>query len=281
MRKKTKTNFKKVFLHGFFIVYIFITLIPVLYTLSISFSKNSGVVSGDFKFFPDPFTFENYKNVILDTDLFNWLKNTLILSVFTLALALGVGLPAAYAFSRKKFKGSKSLQKTLIMLNAFPTILSMFALWYLMSGPLYLVNTYTGLIIIYAGTMVIFTIINMKGYFDSIPKEIEEAAVMDGANEWQIITKILMPLAKPSIIVTGIMILIFVWNEYLFSTTFMIDAEKYTLAAGLYSLQAGEISGSWALFSAAATLITLPILIVFLVLQKNLKSGLTVGGVKQ
>lgn len=280
MKKRSKNNIKKILLHSFFILFIFITLIPVLYTLSISFSVNSNVVSDNFSFIPKPFTFENYINLLTKTDLLIWFKNTIILSVFTLLLALFVGIPAAYAFSRKSFKGSKLLQKSLIMLNAFPAILSMFAIWYLMSGPLYLVNTYIGLIIIYAGTMTIFTVINMKGYFDSIPKEIEEAARIDGANEWQIIIKVLLPLAKPAIVVTSIMILIFVWNEYLFSTTFMIGADKYTLAAGLYSLQAGEISGSWSLFSAAATLISFPILIVFLSIQKHLRSGLTVGGVK-
>ncbi|MBU1019955.1 MAG: ABC transporter permease subunit, partial [Firmicutes bacterium] len=159
--------------------------------------------------------------------------------------------------------------------------LSMFALYRLMSTEtLTLVNTRIGLVIIYAGTMSIFGIMNMKGYFDTIPKDIEDAARIDGASERQIVTKIVLPLAKPSIIVTGVMVLIFVWNEYIFSITFMTGSEKYTLAAGLYSLQAGEMSGSWPIFSAAAIITSLPILIIFLIVQRYMVSGLTVGGVK-
>jgi arabinogalactan oligomer/maltooligosaccharide transport system permease protein len=158
----------------------------------------------------------------------------------------------------------------------------MFALWRLMSvGPITLVNTRIGLVLIYAGTMGIFGIMNMKGYFDTIPAQIEEASKIDGASDLQIITKIVLPLAKPSIIVTGMMVLIYVWNEYIFSVTFMTGAEHYTLAAGLYGLQAGEISGSWPLFAAAALVTSIPVLVLFLAAQRHMVSGLTVGGVKQ
>lgn len=211
-----------------------------------------------------------------------WFKNSLILAVATLVLALSVSIPAAYAFSRSTFKGRNNLFTSLILLNAFPQLLSMFALWRLMnSDTVSLVNTKSGLILIYAGTMIIFGIMNMKGYFDSVPYSLEEAAEIDGANKFQVITKILLPLAKPSIIVTGVMVLIYVWNEYIFSITFMTGAENYTLAAGLYSLQATEMTGSWPMFSAAALLTSLPILIIFLMVQKHMVSGLTVGGVKE
>ena len=125
-----------------------------------------------------------------------------------------------------------------------------------------------------------FGLLNMKGYFDTIPLEIEEAAAIDGANNVQIVTRIVLPLAKPSILVTAVQILIYVWNEYLFATTFMTGAENYTLAAGLYSLQATEISGSWPIFAAASLVVSLPILIVFFSIQKHMTSGLTAGGVK-
>jgi arabinogalactan oligomer/maltooligosaccharide transport system permease protein len=103
---------------------------------------------------------------------------------------------------------------------------------------------------------------------------------MDGANDLQLVTKIILPLAKPSIIVTLVMILIFVWNEYIFAVTFMTGADNYTLAAGLYSLQATEMSGNWPIFAAASLMISLPILIIFFKFQKHMVSGLTVGGVK-
>ena len=124
------------------------------------------------------------------------------------------------------------------------------------------------------------SLLNMKGYFDTIPREIEEAAEIDGASGIQLVTRIVLPLARPSILVTAVMILIYVWNEYLFATTFMTGAENYTLAAGLYSLQATEMSGSWPVFAAASLVVSLPILIVFFAVQRHMTSGLTAGGVK-
>ncbi len=268
-------------LHAFFIILCFVTLIPILYALSISLNGSNNIVSSDFSFFPSQFTWDNYRAVFIDEPLILWATNTIILAILTLILSISVGVPAAYAFSRKQFKGSKKLQKTIILLNAFPSILSMFAIWYLMSGPIPLINTHLGLVIIYAGTMTIFAVINLKGYFDTIPVALEEAARIDGAKELQVIWHILLPLARPALIVTGMMIMIFVWNEYLFSTTFMTGEENYTLAAGLYGLQAGEMSGSWPIFAAASIVISIPILIIFLSIQKYMTSGLTVGGVKE
>ena len=155
----------------------------------------------------------------------------------------------------------------------------MFAIYKLLS-PLGLVNSRIGLILVYTGTMAVFGLWNMKGYFDTIPIEIEEAASIDGAGSFQLVTKIVLPLAKPSILVTAVMILIYVWNEYLFAITFMTGAENYTLAAGLYSLQATEISGSWPVFAAASLVVSAPILIIFFAVQRHMTSGLTAGGVK-
>ena len=132
----------------------------------------------------------------------------------------------------------------------------------------------------YAGSMCIFSIWNMKGFFDTIPVEIEEAARIDGAGTGRLLAKIILPLARPAIIVTAVMVLIFVWNEYLFATTFMMNESSYTLAGGLYQLQSNDYSRSWSLFSAAAILVSLPVLVLFFSIQKYMVSGLTAGGVK-
>ncbi|MFH5882230.1 sugar ABC transporter permease [Liberiplasma polymorphum] len=280
-KKQLKILGIKALLQLFFISLSLVTLIPVLYAISISFSSSNTLVSSDFSFFPKEFTFSNYTNLFTNQPLLLWFRNSLILASATLILALSVSIPSAYAFSRLRFKARGSLFKILIYLNAFPAILSMFAIWKLFStGPVQLINTRIGLVIIYAGTMAIFGILNLKGYFDTVPAEIEDAARIDGASEFQVVTKILLPLAKPSIIVTGVLILIFVWNEYIFAITFMTGSDKFTLAAGLYGLQAGEMSGSWPLFTAAALITALPILIIFLIIQRHMVSGLTVGGVK-
>ncbi len=268
-------------LHSFFISLVFVTLIPILYAISISLSSSNSLVSVDFSFIPKKATLNNYLILFKDYPMLLWFRNSVILAVLTLVLSLSVSIPAAYGFSRMKFLFKKSIFQGLILLNTFPAILSMFALWRLMSNDsINLVNTKFGLIIIYAGTMTIFGIMNMKGYFDSIPIEIEEAARIDGANDFQTIWMILLPLAKPAIIVTGLMVLIYVWNEYIFSITFMTGNDNFTLAVGLYSLQAGETSGSWPIFAAASLVTSIPVLIIFLSVQKHMISGLTVGGVK-
>ena len=155
----------------------------------------------------------------------------------------------------------------------------MTALYKLMS-PLGLINTKPGLIIVYTGTEAVFALWNMKGYFDTIPYDIEEAAMINGANPMQIVWRIVMPLAKPTIAVTAMMVLIYVWNEYIFAVNFMTGSDTYTLAAGLYSLQATEMSGNWPIFAAASIVVSIPTLIVFFALQRNMTTGLTSGGVK-
>ena len=167
----------------------------------------------------------------------------------------------------------------LILLYAFPSLLSMTALYRLLT-PMGLLNTRTGLIIVYTGTMAVFALWNMKGYFDTIPVEIEEAARIDGASNVQLVSRIVLPLAKPTIAVTAMMVLIYVWNEYIFAINFMTGSDTYTLAAGLYSLQATEMSGSWPVFAAASMVVSIPILLVFFALQRNMQTGLTSGGVK-
>lgn len=279
MRKKTKKRLILLFVNLFFILISFLVLIPILYAFSVSLNGENSLLSSNFSFLPKNLTLNNYKTLFLEEPILVWLKNSLYLAVITLGISLGTGIPAAYVFSRKEFAGRKAILRILILLYAFPSLLSMLALYKLLS-PMGLINTKLGLIIVYTGTMAVFALWNMKGYFDTIPLEIEEAAMIDGTSSLQLVTKIVLPLAKPTIVVTAMMVLIFVWNEYIFAINFMTGADTYTLAAGLYSLQATEMSGNWPIFSAASIVVSIPILIVFFSLQKNMTTGLTSGGVK-
>lgn len=266
-------------LNIFFILLCFVTLIPILYALTVSLSGQNSLLSSDFSFVPKDFTLDNYKEVIFGEDILTWFKNTVFLAVVTVSLSLLIAVPAAYCFSRRRFPGRKTILKCLVLLNSFPAILSMFAIYRLLR-PMGLVNHRVGLILVYTGTMAVFSLWNTKGYFDTIPTEIEEAAKIDGASDIQVVTKIVMPLAKPSIITTALQVLIYVWNEYIYATTFMTGESKYTLAAGLNSLQATEMTGSWPVFAAASITVSIPVLIIFFKCQKYMTSGLTAGGVK-
>ncbi len=277
--KKRKERIKLLLINCILLVVCFATLVPILYAFSVSLNEQNSLLSSDFSFIPRRLTLEDYRKVFVEEPVLMWFKNSLVLAVVTVAISLCTGIPAAYIFSRKRFPGRSGILQMLILLYAFPSLLSMTALYKLLS-PMGLINTRAGLIIVYTGTMAVFALWNMKGYFDTIPIEIEEASMIDGASPIQIVMKIVLPLAKPTIAVTAMMVLIYVWNEYIFAINFMTGENTYTLAAGLYSLQASETSGSWPVFAAASLAVSLPILIIFFAMQKNMASGLTSGGVK-
>ncbi|NLV58507.1 MAG: carbohydrate ABC transporter permease [Clostridiales bacterium] len=278
-----KRSFKRfaggMLINLFFIGCCFLALLPILYALSVSLDAKGSLLSSNFSFIPKEFTLGHYRKVFTSEPVLLWFSNTLLLTATTMIVAMSAAVPAAYVLSRKRFAGRKAVLRILLLLYSFPSILSMFAIYKLMST-LGLINTHIGLIIIYAGTMSVFAVLNMKGYFSAIPVEIEEAGRIDGCSDFNIVTKIVLPLARPTLIVTGVMIANFVWNEYIFSINFLTGSDRMTLASGLYSLQATETSGSWPVFAAASLVVSFPVLIFFFLSQKHMISGLTSGGVK-
>ena len=266
-------------LNLFFIACCFLALLPILYALSVSLDARGSLLSSSFSFIPKELTLKHYARVFSEEPVPVWFLNTMLLTAATVALAMGTAVPAAYVFSRRRFAGRAAVLRALLLLYSFPSILSMFAIYRLMSA-LGLVNTHIGLIVIYAGTMSVFALLNMKGYFDAIPVEIEEAGRIDGCGDRKIVTKIVLPLARPTLIVTGVMIVNFVWSGYIFSINFLTGSDRMTLASGLYSLQATETSGSWPVFAAASLVVSFPVLVIFFLSQRHMVSGLTSGGVK-
>ena len=278
-KKKNFRRWRLLLLNIAFLILCFITLIPVLYALSVSFSGCGAALSESISILPKNVTLENYKAILFDEPFVLWLKNSLLLSLGAILVSMITAVPAAYAVSRWRFRGRRGMLRVLLILNAFPQILTLFALFRVLKA-VGLLNSHLGLIIIYAGSMCVFAIWNMKGYFDTIPVEIEEASKVDGASNSQMILKIVLPLAKPAIIVTCMMVLITVWNEYLFANTFLLDRSTYSLAGGLYQLQSNDYSRNWPMFTAASVLASIPLLIIFFRVQKYMVSGLTAGGVK-
>ena len=277
--KKIREAAMLIMVNLFFILLCFLVLVPVLYAFSVSLNANNSLLSSEFSFLPKQLTLRNYRAVFVEEPIVRWFGNSMLMAAAAVGISLGTGIPAAYVFSRKRFPGRRVILRLLILLYAFPALLSMTALYKLLS-PLGLINSRLGLVIVYTGTMAVFALWNMKGYFDTIPLEIEEAAMIDGAGPVKLVTRIVLPLARPTIVVTGMMVLIYVWNEYIFAINFMTGEGTFTLAAGLYSLQATEMSGSWPVFAAASIVVSIPILIIFFALQKNMTTGLTSGGVK-
>lgn len=265
--------------HITLIIICLIFLLPIMYTFSVSLKSSNALLSSHFRLIPENPTLENYRIILLEKPYFMWLKNSVILTLSTVAAALILGVPAAYAYTRMKVAFKSQSLFLLLILNAFPSILAMVAI-YRLFNKLSLMNSYVGLIIVYTGTMIIFTIWNLKGYFESISIEIEQAAMVDGADNLTILLRIVLPLARPAIIVTAMMIFITSWNEYIYAINFLSDSNKFTLAAGLYSLQGTDYTRNWPVFASGALLTSIPTLLIFFGIQRYLVSGLTAGGVK-
>ncbi len=256
-----------------------LTLVPIVYTLTISISSANTLVSSSYSVIPRRPTLENFREILLRESFLTWLQNSLLLSVSTVLCTLAVAAPAAYAYSRLSFRFRAGTLYLLLVLNGFPALLSMVAIYKLYLA-LNLMNTYGGIILVYVASTTIFATVNLKGYFDSIPSEIEQAARIDGAGSLRILWQIVLPLAKPAFIVTGTMIFISSWNEYVFALNFLSGNDHHTLAVGLYMLQGTSYQTNWPLFAAGSLVVTLPVLAIFFAAQRHMISGLTLGGVK-
>lgn len=279
---KRKTILKCTMAYIVLVIAIVFAVLPILWILSTSLDAVNNLSSTSLGLLPRKFTLNNYREMLIgpDSHFFRWCFNSLIVSVTTTLFSLFLGVTAAYACSRFRFRGRKLFLNMFLLLNAFPSILSIVA-YYKMLSILNLINTLGGLVLIYSGGQLVFTIWNLKGYFDTIPYEIEEASFIDGASSFDIFTKIVLPLSKPAIAVTSLFVFMSAWNEYLFAMTFTSNKNIYTLSVALWSLQnSGNYSTNWPLFAAGSIIIAIPVVIIFLFLQKSLVSGLTLGSSK-
>lgn len=281
---KKQRYISKFLLHGsihlFMIIVCILAMLPIVYILGISLKSGSGIISTKFSLFPKTITLTNFKAILFEKPFLKWLLNSLLLTLGTVGFSFVLGIPAAYAYSRFSFGNKSTHLRTLLLLNAFPSILAMTAI-YILYNYLHLLNSHFGLVLVYTGSMLIFAIWNLKGYFDSIPVQLEEAAMIDGASRPYILIKIVLPLSLPAIIVTGMMIFISTWNEYIYAINFLQNNNNYSLAAGLYSLQGTEYTRNWPIFAAGALLTCAPVLIIYFIFQRYMISGLTAGGVKE
>jgi len=206
------------------------------------------------------------------------LLNSVLIALVTTILGVFLACTAAYAFSRFRFPGRSAGLMSFLVSQMFPGTLMMIPLYILMSR-LGLLNSLLGLTLVYSTTSIPFCVWMLKGYFDTIPKEIEEAALMDGASRTVIFLRIILPLARPAIAVTALFSFMTAWNEFILAATFMNDEKHYTLPVMLQSF-VGSYNTEWGHFAAGAILVSVPIVLLFFALQKNLVGGLTAGSVK-
>ncbi|MEW6280161.1 MAG: sugar ABC transporter permease [Candidatus Eremiobacterota bacterium] len=261
-------------------------LMPAALVLAASLRENATLVSS--RLFPAPseVTLGNYRSLLEQTDFLLWMRNTLIVSISSTAAALVVTTLAGYAFARFRFVGRKNGLLVLILLQMFPAAMSMVAVFRLLqhlggvTGGVLGLNSLLGLALVYIGAGIPFNTWMIKGYVDSLPRELEEAACIDGATPTQTFLKVVLPLLGPVLTVVAVFNFIAPYSDFIFPSVLLFNEDRYTLAVGMQGFVTGNFSTNWTLFAAASILGSLPVLVLFLSLQRFLVQGLTQGAVK-
>jgi multiple sugar transport system permease protein len=253
------------------------TLAPYLWTVLSSLRPEAEI--GLPRLLPDRWTVANYTYVIRNTAFPRFFLNSSIVTAATIAVALCLAIPAAYAFSRYRFRGRQLLKFVLLLCYVFPSILLVTPL-YSLAHRLGLIDTYLAMIAAYSTHTVPFCIWMLIGYFDAIPPDLEEAAMVDGARRFGAFLRVILPLAIPGVIATGVFIFIFSWNEYLYALFFTTGDTVRTLPVGLQTFLSGDINVKWGAVNASAVITTLPLAIVFVFAQRQIIRGLTAGALK-
>jgi arabinogalactan oligomer/maltooligosaccharide transport system permease protein len=281
--KRQGTLVEHALIHVALVLGVAFALYPVLWVLSLALSPQSAAPAPRAIPLPESVSLVNLSSVVLSTSGGTWLfgrqlLNSVVVSLATAAVGCLLALPAAYALSRFEFVGKKNGTALLLATQMFPTVASAIPL-YLLLNALHLLDTKTGLVVCYASTSVPFAIFQLRGAFDTIPKDLEEAAMIDGATRLVAFVRVVLPAARPAIAVTFLFAFMSAWNEFILAATILGREEAFTLPVVL-SRYVGEHDADWGRFAAGALVVSIPVMALFYLTQKHLVGGLTSGGVK-
>ncbi len=283
-KERTSTVIGNILVHVGLGVVAFIWVLPILWVIMTSFRAGKGSYSTTF--IPQLWTFSNYTTLLTDTDIFNfprWFGNTLFVAIISCILATFYLVAIAFVMSRLRFKARKPMLNVALILGMFPGFMSMIAVYYILKG----IGLTQGnlklvaLILLYSGGASILQFYVAKGFFDTIPKTIDEAAYIDGATKWDVFTKITIPLAKPIIVYTVLTSFMAPWIDFIMAKVIIgTDAQYYTVAIGLWNMLEKENIYQWyTRFAAGAVLVSIPIAILFVIMQRYYTDGMS-GAVK-
>ncbi len=280
MRKKPRDlSFKgKIASYGVLTLFALFAIYPVLRVFSISIRPGDRLLTKSLGIIPDDFTFSAYYRLIFEEPFLIWMTNSLIISIIVTIVGTGLAVTAGYAFSRYRFKWREGALLSIITTQMFPVTMLLLPL-FIMLIKVGLYDSYIGLIVAYSATALPFTIWQMKGYYDTIPVSLEEAAMIDGAGPVYSFYRIILPLALPAIAITALFSFMTAWSEYLVAAVLLQDQSLYTLPIGLKQFTS-NMEVAWGLYSAGAIIVSIPVVILFLFLSRWLISGLTLGSVK-
>ncbi|MFC1403629.1 MULTISPECIES: sugar ABC transporter permease [Streptacidiphilus] len=277
LRRGERGKLASVGLHSLLTVCAFVAAFPVAWILYISLGAGKDDYLHPGRIF-SRMTLSNYSFVVNHTGFGTWMLNSLIVGLGTMAVGVLISASAGYAVSRMRFPGHRPLMYTFLLTQMFPVSVLMVPLYKIMAN-LGLLDTYQGLILIYCSTAVPYCAWLLKGYFDTIPVDIDEAGRIDGLSPFGTFWRLIVPLAKPGLSVAAFYTFLTAWGEVAFASHFMLSADKYTLAVGLQTY-ISQYNSQWNYMAASAVLIAIPAGVVFYLVQKHLVAGLTAGGTK-
>jgi arabinogalactan oligomer/maltooligosaccharide transport system permease protein len=265
--------------HAILWLFVALALWPIHDVVSISLRPGDRLRTTDWEWIPRDWTLASYRELLWEQPFVRWLGNSLLVSSTVALTGAALASIGGYAFSRFRFVGRQSLMIAILTTQMFPATMLMLPL-YLLIAKLGLVNTYLGLTAFYLSTALPFCIWQMKGFYDTIPVALEEAAAIDGCTRWEAFYRVVLPLATPGLVITALFSFMSAWSEYLVAAQVLQEAELFTLPLGLKSFQA-SMSTQWGLYAAASLLVSVPVVVIFIALSRYLVSGLTLGSVKE
>lgn len=267
----------KVLIHAMLVLIALMVLAPVAWIIGASLNPGTSLFSSTM--FPKEPTFKHYIDLFTETDYPKWYWNTLKIATANMILSVILTTTTAYVFSRFRFKGRKASMMTILILQMFPPFLAMTAIYVLLFR-LGLLNTHLGLILVYAGAQIPYNTWLCKGYFDGIPKSLDEAAKIDGASNLTVFVRVILPLARPIITFVALTNFMGPWFDFIFPQLILRTSDKKTLALGLFEWIQKNQNTQFTRFAAGAILVAIPITLLFVYLQKHIVEGLSSGAVK-
>jgi len=291
-RSRREEHLPHALLHAFLVAVVLFTIYPVLWVVTIAFSGQQTLAIADVPAeptaldriraivpWPAQWSWANFTSVMTDQPFARWIWNSTLIAIATTLVGVFLACTAAYAFSRFRFPGRRAGMMSFLVSQMFPGVLTLIPLYIIIVQWLGLGSTRLGLVIVYATTSVPFSVWMLKGYFDTIPRELEEAAIIEGAGPGKIFWRIVLPLAMPAIAITSLFSFMTAWNEFILAATFMDQEAMYTAPVGLRFF-VGGFQQQWGYFAAGSIIVSIPVVALFLFLQRYLVAGLTAGSVK-
>jgi len=264
---------------------IIFSVFPILWVISASFNPTGSLATQTL--IPANPGWDNYRTLLTSGEFpfWTWFWNSIKIALITDVLSLSITTIAAYAFSRFRFRGRQTMLKGILLIQVFPALLALVATFLMISQlgdvvPAFGLNTHASLILIYLGGAMGINIWLMKGFLDTIPRDIDESAMVEGATDWQIFTRLILPLLRPILVVIAILNYIGTYSEFILARVLLKGTEHYTLMVGLQVFAGAQFNQRWGVFAAGVLIGALPIMLIYLILQDQIVGGLTQGAVK-